>query len=159
MRDSANEPCPAAPPAHADRQDRRAQPQPPPPFGPRDKAPGYARQPPGSLAGSSGLCESSCCALPFPPRKEAVDFLCFPQSYACQCSTFLLARAPRSRKSTASLGKGPGVRSSASHVRNSFAPHALPPNNQWSRTTCAIYNKEDTCGLATSIPRGASLGN
>src|SRR5713101_2517034 len=36
---------------------------------------------------------------------EAVDFLCFPQSRARQCSTFLLARAPRSRKSTASQGE------------------------------------------------------
>src|SRR5260370_41996488 len=41
------------------------------------------------------------------PWTEAVDFLCFPQSRAPQCSTFLLARAPRSRKSTAS-GQGEG---------------------------------------------------
>src|SRR6266851_6860262 len=41
------------------------------------------------------------------PWTEAVDFLCFPQSHARKCSTFLLARAPRSRKSTAS-GQGEG---------------------------------------------------
>src|SRR5216684_9295433 len=42
------------------------------------------------------------------PWTEAVDFLCCPQSRARQCSTFLLARAPRSRKSTASgQGEGP----------------------------------------------------
>src|SRR5712692_4780276 len=41
------------------------------------------------------------------PWTEAVDFLCFPQSHARQCSTFLLARAARSRKSTAS-GQGQG---------------------------------------------------
>src|SRR5229473_6605170 len=43
------------------------------------------------------------------PWIEAVDFLCFPQSHARQCSTFLLARAARSRKSTASTqGEGSG---------------------------------------------------
>src|SRR5229473_1502083 len=54
-----------------------------------------------------------CKKRPQPPRRlpspwpEAVDFLCFPQSHARQCSTFLLARAARSRTSTAS-GQGEG---------------------------------------------------
>src|SRR5712692_9641184 len=57
-----------------------------------------------------------------PPRRlpspwtEAVDFLCFPQSRARQCTTFLLARAARSRKSTASV-QGEGKRAWRARVR------------------------------------------
>src|SRR5713101_10058895 len=43
------------------------------------------------------------------PWTEAVDFLCFPQSRARQCLTFLLARAPRSRNID-SLWTGRGIR-------------------------------------------------
>src|SRR5216683_6600459 len=51
-----------------------------------------------------------CCPHPRPlPGQRLSIFSVFPQSRARQCSTFLLARAPRSRKSTAS-GQGEGSR-------------------------------------------------
>src|SRR5712664_1018060 len=50
------------------------------------------------------------------PWTEAVDFLGFPQSHARQCSTFWLARAARSRKSTASV-QGEGKRAWRARVR------------------------------------------
>ena len=66
-------------------------------------------------------CAASCVfplpAFPDPsPCPEAVDFLCFPQSHARQCSTVLLARAARSRKSTASV-QGEGKRAWRARVR------------------------------------------
>src|SRR5216683_1871572 len=51
---------------------------------------------------------------------EAVDFLCFPQSRARQCSTFLLARAPKIKKID-SLWQGEG--SGKAGRENNIASH------------------------------------
>src|SRR5713101_2323223 len=58
----------------------------------------------------------SPCLFPIPlPVQRLSIFLCFPQSHPRQCSTFLLARAARSRKSTASV-QGEGQGEGSSHI-------------------------------------------